>query len=282
MDIPIDHKTTYGFDTASMHSIQTLRVTPQAFAGQRIGRWMVTGNGRRDLPEIEDAFGNVIHTLTTSEPHEGVTVMVSGVVSTIDTSGVVKGLTETMPAAVYLRDTNLTKPDDAIRDLAGTALKDPLETAHQLMSAVRTAVNYRTGATDIATSAIQALAAGEGVCQDHAHVMIACARVLGIPARYISGYLASADGGQVHEASHAWAEMRVEGLGWVGFDAANNVCPTDCYVRVAHGLDYQGAAPVIGMRRGIGTDILTVNVEVAPVAQQDQALAGDLDKAYEE
>jgi transglutaminase-like putative cysteine protease len=275
MDIRIEHTTSYSFDNPSMHSIQLLRVTPQGFAGQRVGRWTVNGNGRRDLPEIEDAFGNVVHTLTTSVPHDGVTVKVSGVVSTTDTSGVVKGLVETMPVSVYLRDTDLTEPDDAIRDLAGTAQKDPLETAHQLMKAVREAVDYRTGTTDIATSAIQALHAGEGVCQDHSHVMIACARVLGIPARYVSGYLASADGSQVNEASHAWAELRVEGIGWIGFDAANCLCPTDAYVRVAHGLDYQGAAPVNGIRRGFGSDILTVKVEVAPVAEQNQALAID-------
>jgi transglutaminase-like putative cysteine protease len=279
MEIRIEHTTTYAYDAPSMHSIQLLRVTPQAFAGQRVGRWLVAGNGRRDLPEIEDAFGNVVHTLTTSEPHDGVTVSVSGVVSTTDTSGMVKGLVETMPVAIYLRDTELTEPDDAIRDLAGTALKDPLETAHQLMAAVRAAVDYRAGTTDIATSAAEALAAGQGVCQDHAHVMIACARVLGIPARYVSGYLASPDGGEVHEASHAWAELRIEGFGWIGFDAANSLCPTDCYVRVAHGLDYQGAAPVNGIRRGIGSDILTVNVEVSPVALQNQTSMAELEEA---
>lgn len=278
MDIRIEHKTTYAYDAPSAHSIQLLRLTPQAFAGQRIGRWMVTGNGRRDLPEIEDAFGNIVHTLTTAEPHDGVTIAVSGRVSTTDTSGVVKGLAETMPAAVYLRTTGLTEPDDAIRDLAGTVLKDPLETAHRLMEAVRSAVDYRAGTTDIATTAGQALAAGEGVCQDHAHVMIACARVLDIPARYVSGYLASADGGQVHEASHAWAELKITGLGWVGFDAANKICPTDCYVRVGHGLDYQGAAPVNGVRRGFGADTLTVDVEVSPITQQDQTLATDLEE----
>lgn len=273
MDIRIEHTTTYAFEAPSMHSIQLLRLTPQAFAGQRIGRWMVTGNGRRDLPEIEDAFGNVVHTVTTAGPHDGVTVTVSGVVSTTDGTGIVTGLVETMPLAVYLRDTELTEPNDALRDLAGRAVKDPLETAHRLMEAVRAAVDYRANTTDIATTAAEALAAGEGVCQDHAHVMIACARALGIPARYVSGYLASPDGGPVHEASHAWAELRIQGLGWIGFDAANQICPNDCYVRVAHGLDYQGAAPVNGIRRGIGSDILTVNVEVSPIMQQNQALA---------
>jgi transglutaminase-like putative cysteine protease len=273
MDIRIEHTTTYAFDAPSMHSIQLLRVTPQAFTGQRIGRWMVTGNGRRDLPETEDAFGNLVHTLSMAGPHDGVTVKVSGEVSTSDSAGVVSGLAETMPLAIYLRDTGLTEPNDALRDLAGVAVGDPLETAHRLMAAVRGAVDYRAGATDIATTAAGALETGEGVCQDHAHVMIACARVLGIPARYVSGYLASPDGSQVHEASHAWAELHVQGLGWVGFDAANLLCPTDSYVRVAHGLDYQGAAPVNGIRRGFGADSLTVNVEVSPVMRQNQARA---------
>lgn len=277
MDIRIEHTTTYAFEAPSMHSIQLLRVTPQAFAGQRIGRWMVTGNGRRDLPEIEDAFGNTVHTLSAVGAHDGVAVKVSGTVSTTDNAGVVYGLAETMPLAVYLRDTDLTEPNEALRELAGGMGKDRLETAHGLMAAVREAVNYRAGTTDIATTAAEALSAGLGVCQDHAHVMIACARVLGIPARYVSGYLASPDGSQVHEASHAWAELHIERLGWVGFDAANLVCPTECYVRIAHGLDYQGAAPVNGIRRGFGADNLTVNVEVSPIMWQNQALAENPD-----
>ena len=120
-----------------------------------------------------------------------------------------------------------------------------VDAAHQLMNRVRDAVAYVTGETDSDTTAAAALAAGAGVCQDHAHVMITAARLLGFPARYVSGYLAGEEVGEIYEASHAWAELFIDGLGWVGFDAANRVCPNERYVRIGCGLDYRGAAPII-------------------------------------
>jgi transglutaminase-like putative cysteine protease len=98
----------------------------------------------------------------------------------------------------------------------------------------------------VATTAEAALTAGRGVCQDQAHVFIAGARALGIPARYVSGYLLI-DGREEQEAGHGWAEGFVDGLGWIGFDIANEICPDDRYVRVASGRDYRDAAPVKGL-----------------------------------
>ena len=104
---------------------------------------------------------------------------------------------------------------------------------------------------------------GYGVCQDHAHLFIACARVLGIPARYVSGYLYSSGGESGSVASHAWAEAYVEGLGWVGFDPAHGVCMTDRHVRVAVGPDYLEAAPARGAQVGGADEVLAVKVNVA-------------------
>ena len=104
------------------------------------------------------------------------------------------------------------------------------------------------------TSAEQAAAAGHGVCQDFAHIFIAAARLLGIPARYVSGHLFRRDGAHAQEAAHAWAEAWVGDLGWVAFDPANGICADDAYVRVACGLDYRDAAPVAGARSGGGAE----------------------------
>ena len=106
------------------------------------------------------------------------------------------------------------------------------------------------------------------MCQDHTHIFIAAARTLAIPARYVTGYLVLGEEG-TSEAHHAWAETWVEGLGWVGFDVANRVCPTDRYVRLAAGLDAGYAAPIIGSRRGGETETLDVSVTV----QQQQQTA---------
>jgi len=131
-----------------------------------------------------------------------------------------------------------------------------------LMHAVRDRVEYRLGLTDVLTPAADALAAGAGVCQDHAHVFITAARVLGVPARYVSGYLWTGGPEQQVEASHAWAEAFVDDLGWVGFDAANRTCPSETYIRASIGLDYWSAAPVRGVRRGAAAEQLTVRVRV--------------------
>jgi len=136
-----------------------------------------------------------------------------------------------------------------------------------LMDAVRDAIDYRVGETHASTNAAEALEHGFGVCQDHTHVFLAAARRIGIPARYVSGYLRIGEEGE-HDAGHAWAEAYIDGLGWVGFDVANRICPTEAYVRVASGLDYLDAAPVRGYRRGGGEESLDVRLRVGTAAQQ--------------
>ena len=117
------------------------------------------------------------------------------------------------------------------------------------------------------TTAAEAYTDRRGVCQDHAHVMIGMARGLGVPARYVTGYLVTGVGAS-SVAAHAWAELLIADLGWVGFDAANGQCPTELYVRVAAGLDAAAVAPVNGSRRG-GTSVEQMIVEVrAEIAQQ--------------
>jgi transglutaminase-like putative cysteine protease len=123
------------------------------------------------------------------------------------------------------------------------------------------------GATDSHTGAAEALADGKGVCQDHAHIFIAAARTLGIPARYVTGYLVMADPGPA-AAHHAWAEAYVEALGWVGFDVANRMCPTERYVRLAAGLDAGYTAPILGSRRGGAGETLDVSVAVQQQSAQ--------------
>jgi transglutaminase-like putative cysteine protease len=170
---------------------------------------------------------------------------------------------------VYMVDTAPTVADAALMELSKAAYgtDGALAAAHRLSAAVADAIAYRPGATHAHTTAAEALALGEGVCQDHAHAMIACARFQGLPARYVSGYLfATADGTQ-HEAAHAWAEVFIAGLGWVGFDPANRCCPDERYIRLGSGLDAQDAAPIRGIARGNGEETLDVTVAVQSLQQ---------------
>jgi transglutaminase-like putative cysteine protease len=134
-------------------------------------------------------------------------------------------------------------------------------TLHNLSAAIREHVVYDTGHTQVDTPAEEACVAGHGVCQDHAQIFIAAARALEIPARYVSGYLMMDDRIE-QEATHAWAEAWVQGLGWVGFDISNGISPDPRYVRVATGRDYRDAAPVTGISFGAMTEELSVHLAV--------------------
>jgi transglutaminase-like putative cysteine protease len=136
-----------------------------------------------------------------------------------------------------------------------------LEVLHELSHAVHGAVAYEKGHTDAATTGEQALELGRGVCQDHAHVFIGAARLLGVPARYVSGYLLM-DTGTAQDAGHAWAEVHVPGLGWVGFDPSNEICPDSRYVRVAVGAIMPRPRPSPACPRA-GATGLSVALDVA-------------------
>lgn len=258
MLISVHHRTRYVYDTETRYSVQSLRLTPQSFPGQRVLEWSIDAPGIDKALSFRDCYGNLVHQITVTKPHKEVVIDVKGVVETEDRAGIVNCVVEVAPLAVYTRVTPQTMPSAEILALARAGSdKDVLGRLHALMHATRDAIEYVPGATDAHTSAAEALGDGKGVCQDHAHVMIAAVRALGQPARYVSGYLV----GEA-EAGHAWLEAHVEGLGWVGFDPTNRVCPTDSYVRVAAGLDAATASPVRGARRGGGKEELEVAVEV--------------------
>ncbi len=263
MRLQVRHQTAYHYASPIHYAIQTLRLTPRPHDGLRVLRWRVRGETRRELPSFIDGFGNLTHSHTVNRPHSSAAVFVEGEVETQATDGVVRGAAEPLPPVFFLRPTALTAPDPALAELAVSATgASELDRLYGLMNAVRDRLDYRPGVTDAATPAAAALVAGAGVCQDHAHVFIAAARLLGIPARYVGGYLWT--GGELHEyeASHAWAEAYVGHLGWVGFDAANRICPGEAYIRTAIGLDYWSAAPVRGLRRGEASERLAVKVSV--------------------
>lgn len=249
-------------------------MTPADYGGQRVLDWRVDTFTRNPPASFVDSFGNLTHTLVITEPHDKVRIRVRGRVNTRDAGGLVTSPHDPFPIAAYLRETDLTRPNEMMIALATASLVpgDLLETCHRLMGAIRDRVDYRVGATQVETSALEALEHGLGVCQDHAHIFITCARVLGIPARYVSGYLHASEGeGVEYDASHAWAEVFLYDLGWVGFDVSNRVCPYEAYVRVAVGLDYREAAPIRGLRIGGSGETLTVTVRVRQQSEQMQS-----------
>ncbi len=264
MQLRIDHDTTHNYSEAASYSIQYLRLTPRPHGHQAVLDWSVSGPGR--LNRFVDAHGNIVHVLAVTKPHTSVTVGVHGEVATRETHGVLPAEAEALPPRVYLRETGRTKASSELHEFAlGFAqrwTRDQIACLHSLMLDIRERIAYRVGATDVDSTAAEAFAKGSGVCQDHAHVFISACRTLGIPARYISGYLSCGEEQLDGAAGHAWAEALVPDLGWVGYDVSNAICVHEGYVRVAAGLDYGDAMPVRGVRRGGGTESLDVRVRV--------------------
>lgn len=264
MRLSIRHTTHYRFDSPIGHGLQRLRLTPKSTHGQHVHAWRMDYVGARFEAEYEDQHQNRTTLISLEPGAQEVTVTCTGMVGTADSAGVVGPHSGFMPRWAFLAQTPLTRPGPRMRALAVTMephRHDPLNMLHRLSDAVLDAVKYELGHTSADTGAEAAVAAGHGVCQDHAHVFIGCARALGVPARYVSGYLMMNDR-VVQDAGHAWAEALVEGLGWVGFDVSNGISPDARYVRVASGCDYRDAAPVTGISFGAGDSVLKVLLEV--------------------
>ncbi|MGH6860302.1 MAG: transglutaminase family protein [Phyllobacterium sp.] len=263
MLLNIQHNSRYRYDEPVHYAVQRLRLHPQSTPGQKVIDWSVTLEGAAQEATYRDGYGNRTMLISVDRGAEELVIRASGRVETEDRTGVLGKVYNFMPIWLYERQTPLTAPGDAMRDLAAglSGNSDRLALMHELMDLLHRKIAYVPGSTTIGTTAEEALANGQGVCQDHTHVFLAAARLLNTPARYVSGYLMMNNTIE-QTASHAWAEAHIDGLGWVGFDAANNICPNETYVRIACGLDYREAAPVSGIRFGPSIESLAVEVNV--------------------
>ncbi|NBU24634.1 MAG: transglutaminase family protein [Gammaproteobacteria bacterium] len=261
MLLHIRHDTVYRYDRPARHSVQSLRLTPRTEAGQRVLSWDLQAPGRRS--QQVDAHGNVMHLLTLDEPHEEIRISVAGVVETEAVTGAVSSDRGRLSPLVYLPETRLTAADDALRAFAlqHGARAPGRDDVLRLAQAVREAMEYVPGVTAVSDTASHAFALGRGVCQDHAQVMIACCRALGVPARYVSGYLLTDR--DDHIASHAWVDVWLEGEScWHAFDVTNGRPGGAHHCRIAVGRDYLDACPVRGIRRGGGAETMEASVAV--------------------
>ena len=264
MRIRINHETRYSYDVGVPYALLQLRLSPQTSNGQNVITWEIALEGGQVELTFEDQHKNHVKLASVLPDHDELVISCIGEVETADTAGVF-GKHDGFAALWYFkRATELTKPGPHIRQILREA-KDDHENAvtmlHVLSEVIAGAVTYDTNNTHPATSCEEALERGHGVCQDHTHILVTAARLLDLPARYVSGYLLMDDRVE-QDASHAWAEVYIENLGWVGFDVANGISPDERYVRIATGLDYKDAAPVFGMRYGDGEEDMSVNLQI--------------------
>src|ERR1700752_2408401 len=264
MRLRIAHTTSYRYEPPATGVIQILRMTPGSHDGQYVAEWQIDVSTDSRLHVHPDAFGNVTHVLTEAAIAD-LTINVEGLIETHDTGGVLRGTDERFPPSLFLRSTELTEVNPAManfaRELRAESEADTLGFLHTLMTQVSEHMTFDEDPTNSGTSAIEAFGGKRGVCQDYAHIFIACARSGGVPARFVSGHFLRSDGTVNQAAGHAWAEAYVPDLGWIGFDPANCICITDAHVPVAIGLDYLGAAPIRGTRYGGGAETLTAEVK---------------------
>ncbi|MDB5962707.1 MAG: transglutaminase family protein [Massilia sp.] len=270
MKLSIRHETIYRYAASQAYSIQQLHVTPRLEAQQSVLTWNLQAPGA--INAYTDAYGNRSHMLTLNEPHRVVAIVAEGLVqTTLLHEGRLQN-SEPLSPLVFTVPTRLTTPTAEISDYAGRHLLDVREgrattaAVLALAEAIHGKLAYVTGATSVDTTAHDAMLLGAGVCQDHAHLFLACCHAMGVPARYVSGYIDPGSTG--HAASHAWVDAWVADAdfeGWISIDITHARLMTDAYCRLAIGRDYHSAAPVRGSRRGVGEETMTVEALIVPV-----------------
>ena len=271
MRLSIDHRTRYRFSEPQARLVQMLRMTPGDTLHQTIADWRIDVDCDARLKPARDGFGNRVTMLYVEGPIAEIELCVAGEVLTTPFSGVLEGVSERFPPALFLRTTPATTPDAAITAFAADAAAgaEPLDRLHRLNRVVHRsfAVVRRRWAPDHAAAIT--LADRSGSARDIAHLFIAAARSIGAPARYVSGYSLIAANGATQPTPHGWAEAYIDGLGWVGFDPSMGLCAAEEYVRVAIGLDAAGAAAVAGSRLGDGDEELDVDIHVERLRSDD-------------
>jgi transglutaminase-like putative cysteine protease len=263
MRIAIDHTTHYTYERPVRYSTQYLRLVPRSDHRQRVLEWRLVTPGHP--LELSDGYGNILHVLTIDKPVEEIVIRSSGVVETSSSIDEHYDDEPKLSPLLFLRPTALTRADPALAEFAEQFRRraGSLTGLRDLSGAILSRMPFQPGVTEVHSTAGEAFAAGNGVCQDHAHVFIACCRYLGIPARYVSGYIYSAGHAESAVASHAWAEAWVVDR-WRSFDITNARPAGPHHIRLAIGADYLEASPVRGVRSGGGMENLSAHAVVAP------------------
>lgn len=256
MKLRVNHQTIYRYEEMVRRSIQYLRMTPQTVAHQRVLSWQLSVPGKTITQS--DGFANVWTTLSLDQPHQDLYLLAQGEIEIDDDAE--SSRDNRHPPELFLHSTLMTQSDEAMREFTRQHLTS-LDRSGLIAFAEALAdkMPYTPGSTDVATTASEAFQLESGVCQDHTHVFLACVRDRGIVARYVSGYLYSAISS--HMASHAWAEVLLEG-DWYCFDVSNQLFKPSQHIQTAVGRDYLDAAPVRGMRQGGGKESHSALVQV--------------------
>lgn len=277
MQLSVVHRTVLAYSDDIADTSMEMRLRPREEAGQRLLAHRLVVEPEGPIRSYRDPFGNQVDVYNHRAPHRRIVVDARSVV-------------ETRPASDAPDDTILAEGEryrllrfdgpvlegPELRALLGRARgvgERPADTEllAELAGLIRRELVYEQHVTAVDSTVADLLRLGRGVCQDFAHLWIALCRALGIPARYVSGYIWNGDARQ-EQASHAWGEAWVPGRGWLAYDPTNWSAATggrvgDQHVRVAVGRDYRDVPPTRGVYRGAAEETLRVHVRVAEATE---------------
>lgn len=256
MKLMVNHQTHYMYTAEVRNSIQYIKMMPSSNVHQRVHSWDISVPGNKEIRK--DAFHNLWMTCSQREPYYSLTIMAQGIVEVNPVHQ--SGLNDSINPNLFLQPTESTQCNAAMKDFAQRHV--PALTRQHLIGlaqALLEHVPYISNSTSVQGSAIDAFESRQGVCQDHSHIFIAMCKYLGLPARYVSGYLYAQNAS--HLASHAWAEVFVDQT-WYCFDVSNLLFTPSSHVYVAIGRDYWDVAPVRGVREKGGVESMHSIVQV--------------------
>ncbi len=272
MKLHIEHTTIFNYEEPISEAYTEMRLCPLDGSGQRCSQFKLVTKPAGEVLYYTDRYGNVVHHFDNLQPHDQLVVTASSDVHLSSAFADQPRELSPLENFDFLRPGAYTPINDAIRSLAFSKLvdSDPTATVLALMHTLYNSLQYEPGATHVKTTAAEALELGRGVCQDFAHIMLAACRAVGIPARYVSGYLYSSnlDGSardRTSNASHAWVDAQVDQGTWLSVDPTHDCLQTMNYVRLAVGRDYSDVPPTRGVYKGQAKETLSVNVSIRAI-----------------
>jgi transglutaminase-like putative cysteine protease len=294
----IRHMTRFEYENPISESLMEVHMHPRTDANQRCFTFSLSVSPRCRVFSYRDHLGNNVHHFDIPGQHKELVIIARTLVELQDLASIPEALApsawqdldEIVRDGDYwemLLPSEFAKPSPRLLQLASdlevTRRGDPLSLLRELNSRLHDYVDYVPSSTRVDSPIDEAVERREGVCQDFAHIMIALVRLLGIPCRYVSGYLyhrAEDHVRSAESATHAWIDAFLPHLGWVGFDPTNNLLANESHIRTALGRDYADVPPTRGVYRGSTSSELQVAVHVAahegaPQADEDWPIPED-------
>ncbi|HLZ76130.1 transglutaminase family protein [Phenylobacterium sp.] len=282
MLLSVRHSTRYQYDQPVRESVMELWMQPQKRANQRLVSFDLDIDPAAQLFSYADTFGNAVYHFDIPQPHERLNITARSAVETepladlpaqldrgewdrLKSDFVVGEHFDFLHAHGFTGPTQALRAFIAERNLEELRVRDPLRAVMDLNQVIYEAFAYEAGVTRADSPIDDVLKARKGVCQDFAHVMLAICRGWGIPARYVSGYLFTdrkAGDRSDPDATHAWVEVFLPSLRWVGFDPTNNIMCAERHIVCAVGRDYSDVPPSRGVYKGDAESELAVGVTV--------------------